>query len=561
MTIDRRNVWKVALVLILVLIAVWVPRILSLDQFATPDEAAWVGRSASFYYALAQRDYANTFQHSHPGVMVTWAGTAAYRLRYLPLAWEADDWIHGNWKKVEPFLKGQGISPLEILKTARIIIVLGTTLAVGLAFVAAVRLVGLWVAFIGFLLIAFDPFHAGLTRILHHDGLESGLMFLSFLSFLVFVYRGHCVIDLVIAGLSAGLSWLTKSPALYLIAFFSLIVLIEILEGWLRKRSIRAKELWNLVWPLLVVGGIGVVVFIVLWPAMWVDPLGTLDKVFRQALFYASEGHVSEIFFNGRIIKGDPGWNFYPVTFLWRTTPIVIVGLVFTIIGGIWRKKPFNEPIIRRVTVLMALYAVLFLVAMSLGAKKFDRYVIPIYLPIDLLAGMGWYAAARWIWDQTRLKRARWLAVLLLILIVGLQAVLMLRTCPYYLSFYNPLMGGSAKAPDVMMIGWGEGLDQAARYLNTKPDAEQMRVMSHYSDGSFSYFFQGETVDLVDSWEGIAAQGFDEVDYVVLYYHQWQRKRPDPEMLAFFAAQTPEYVVNIDGLDYALIYDIQELRP
>ena len=64
--------------------------------------------------------------------------------------------------------------------------VLGTTLAVGLAFVAAVRLVGLWVAFIGFLLIAFDPFHAGLTRILHHDGLESGLMFLSFLSFLVF---------------------------------------------------------------------------------------------------------------------------------------------------------------------------------------------------------------------------------------------------------------------------------------------------------------------------------------------------------------------------------------
>ena len=48
MTIERRNVWKVALLLILVLIAVWVPRILSLDQFATPDEAAWVGRSATF---------------------------------------------------------------------------------------------------------------------------------------------------------------------------------------------------------------------------------------------------------------------------------------------------------------------------------------------------------------------------------------------------------------------------------------------------------------------------------------------------------------------------------
>jgi len=561
MTIVSRNIWKVALLLLLILIAVWVPRILSLDHFATPDEAAWVGRSASFYYALTQRDFTNTFQHSHPGVMVTWAGTAAYRLRYLPLAWEADGWIHGNWKKVEPFLESQGVSPLEILKTARIIMVLGTTLVIGLAFVAAVRLVGMWPAFIGFLFIAFDPFHAGLTRILHHDGLESSLMILSLLSFLVYVYRRRCFVDLVISGLSAGFSWLTKSPALYLIAFFSLIVLMEIIRRWVQKRNIKAKEVWNLVWPLLLVAGIGVLVFIVFWPAMWVDPLGTINKVFGQALFYASEGHVSEIFFNGRIIKGDPGWNFYPLTFLWRTTPIVLAGLIFTVVGVIQRKKPFDESIVLRVTVLLILYAVLFMVAMSLGAKKFDRYIIPIYLPIDLLAGMGWYAAARWIWDQARSKRVRWVSVLLLVFVVALQAFLMLRTFPYYFSYYNPLMGGSSKAPDVMMIGWGEGLDQAARYLNAKPDAEQLRVMSHYSDGSFSYFFLGETLDIVDIWEGIDSEGFDEVDYVVLYYHQWQRQQPDPAMLTFFAAQTPEYVVNIDGINYALIYDIQELRP
>jgi hypothetical protein len=70
----------------------------------------------------------------------------------------------------------------------------------------------------------------------------------------------------------------------------------------------------------------------------------------------------------------------------------------------------------------------------------------------------------------------------------------------------------------------------------------------------------GETLDLVDIWEGIDTDGFDEVDYLVLYFHQWQRQRPDPEMLAFFAAQTPEYVVIIDGLDYALIYNVQGLR-
>jgi hypothetical protein len=560
MTIDSRNVWKVVILLVLVLLAVWLPRVIALDHFSTPDEAAWVGRSASYYYALSQRDFANTFQHSHPGVMVTWAGTAAFRVHFLALAWEADEWIHGNWKKVEPFLIEQGISPLEILKTARIFMVLGTTLAIGLAFLAAVRLVGQWAAFLGFLLIAFDPFHLGLTRILHHDGLESSLMFLSVLSFLAYVFRGHRPIDLVLAGLSAGFSWLTKSPALYLVAFFGLVMLVQFFKGWQQKHSLKVKEVWIFIWPLLLVVGIGLLVFVIFWPVMWVDPLGTLDKVFRQALFYASKGHVSEIFFDGQIIKGDPGWSFYPVTFLWRTTPIVIFGFIFAIIGIVRRKKPFKDSIMREVAILLVVYSILFITVMSLGAKKFDRYIIPSFLPIDLLAGMGWYGVARWIWDQARSKALRWASVILLIVVVGLQAFLSLRTFPYYLSYYNPLMGGSANAPDVMMIGWGEGLDQAARYLNEKPDSKRLRVMSHYPDGSFSYFFLGETLDIVDNWEGINAEGFDDVDYLVLYYHQWQRQRPDPDMLAFFAAQTSEYVVTIDGLDYALVYDVQDLR-
>jgi hypothetical protein len=47
-----------------------------------------------------------------------------------------------------------------------------------------------------------------------------------------------------------------------------------------------------------------------------------------------------------------------------------------------------------------------------------------------------------------------------------------LWTFPYYLSYYNPLMGGPRKAPQVMQIGWGEGLDQAGRYLDRNPSPE-----------------------------------------------------------------------------------------
>jgi len=56
--------------------------------------------------------------------------------------------------------------------------------------------------------------------------------------------------------------------------------------------------------------------------------------------------------------------------------------------------------------------------------------------------------------------------------ILFIQALSALQTFPYFFSYYNPLAGGSSRAPQVMMIGWGEGMDQAARYLNQKPDAE-----------------------------------------------------------------------------------------
>ena len=108
------------------------------------------------------------------------------------------------------------------------------------------------------------------------------------------------------------------------------------------------------------------------------------------------------------------------------------------------------------------------------------------------------------------------------------------------------------------MIGWGEGLDQAARYLNTKLNAEDLRVMTHYPDGSVSYFFDGKTRDLPDVWEGPDADQMDGIDYLILYVHQWQRQIPDPAMVDYFSTKIPEFVVKIDGLEYARVYNLHE---
>lgn len=538
-----------------VILAVRAP---GLNQFVTPDEAAWVGRSASFYYALAHRNYADTFQHSHPGVTATWAGTLAYRWRYPALAWEATPRILKNWMKVEPFLRDQGQEPLEILAIARLFMVIGTAIALGLAFLCVWRLLGLLPSFLGFLLIALDPFHVGLTRLLHLDGLMASLLLLVLLSFLCFLLRGKNILYLILATAATGLAFLTKSPSLVLVPFLVVLFLDEIWRLWKSKKPLRFSGVWKIAWPFLFWGIGSAVVFIAFWPAMWVDPLGTLQKMFDVTFSYAVEGHSSAIFFNGKVIDGDPGWYFYPVNYLWRTTPAVLGGLVLCLLAYFKRWRPLDDDGSRRVVIYLALFAVLFAIQMSFGAKKFDRYLIPSFLPLDLLAGVGWACLAGWGWQRAASSPVvRYALIAGLFLVIGLQAFLVVRSHPYYINYFNPIMGGSTHAPQVMMIGWGEGLDQAARYLNTFPDAEKTRVMSYYPDGSFSYFFDGKTLPLPARWDDAGLDQLSGVDFVVLYFHQWQRQVPDARLLAYFDQFDPEFVARIDGLDYARVYNLR----
>src|SRR5690606_33509450 len=143
---------------------------------------------------------------------------------------------------------------------------------------------------------------------------------------------------------------------------------------------------------------------------------------------------------------------------------------------------------------MLLLYALGFLLFMNLGAKKFDRYLLPSYLPLELTAGAGWGAALLWARERAIRKGTLRYLPLFAGSLVAAQAALALSTYPYFLSYYNPMMGGSARAPEEMMIGWGEGADQAGRYLDAKPDAADLVAASGYTNGPFSYFFRGRTL-------------------------------------------------------------------
>ncbi|MEJ2305046.1 MAG: phospholipid carrier-dependent glycosyltransferase [Anaerolineales bacterium] len=575
--------WRDGLIFAILILAIWLPRGLALDRFVTVDEPKWLARSGNFYLALVQGNLADTFTREHPGVTVTWAGMIGLLWHYPDYVQDAPGQLTDS-SQIEPVIRDHGKQPLQVLAAGRVVMVILVTLVLAVAFYTAVQLLGFVWALAGFALIAFDPFHLALSRLLHLDGLVSSLMLLSILAFLTFTTserRGRNKF-LVLSGIAAGLAWLTKSPAFFLVPFVGLVTLIDLLRKQRLKRSSKAGEVrrsaaWLAIWTAA-----GALVFVLLWPAMWVSPVNTLKRVFGEATTYAEEGHSTDVYFNGAVISSDPGrvfnpaeqhlygpWAkvrivgdeghlFYPITYLWRATPVVLVGLALAALGVFFRRGVQEESNHRWVVGVLILFAFLYTLFMSLGSKKFDRYLLPVYAPLDLVAGMGWVMAARWLAEQIPQIQTRLALPVLLGAVVLTQAYSALRTYPYYLSYYNPLVGGSEQAPRVMMVGWGEGLDQAARYLNEKPDAQGLKVMSWYEDGPFSYVFQGKSLGAASEWEDTRRR-LSNVDYVVIYIHQWQRQLPFSEMLKYFSSMQPEHTIYLNGLEYAQIYHISGL--
>ena len=206
----------------------------------------------------------------------------------------------------------------------------------------------------------------------------------------------------------------------------------------------------------------------------------------------------------------------------------------------------------------LLLFALGFSALMNLGLKKIDRYLLPSMVPLELVAGIGLVQLAGWVGQLLREKWRTTLTGAILFSLVAVQAALAWGAFPYFFNYYNPLLGGSRRAVEVMQVGWGEGLDQAARYINDKPNSDKIRVMAWYGSGPFLYFSNSQvrSLDVDHPWSVDDWDKFNTSDYAVVYIHQWQRNLP-AEVLDRLRTLTPEYSVWIDGLEYVRVYKIQ----
>jgi 4-amino-4-deoxy-L-arabinose transferase-like glycosyltransferase len=570
--------WAIAVALALLAL---LPRVVGLADFFTIDEPYhWISRVRLFAEALGRRDWAATDITGHPGVTTMWLGALG---RWL-----------GRLAGVRD-LGGAGAGA-AYLATLRLPLAVVNSLAVPAGYVALRRLVRPSVAALAGLLWATSPFLVAHSRLLHLDALLTSFMTLSVLLLLaattnVQTFKRSNVQTLIGSGVCAGLALLTKAPSLFLLPFVGLLLFftttgdrrpttddrarqaIVIRHSSSVFRRLRFAVPCYLLWL-----GAALAVVVLLWPALWVAPRAAIGDVVYEIVGNGGTPEPAGNFFLGQAVDA-PGWLFYPAVLLWRTTPLTLIGLLLLPVALRRSKIEKRQSTAPRTSildprsssvssqrkgeqsVLLALlaFALLFGLMMSVEPKKFDRYLLPIWPALEILAAMGLVSLFGWItaiWSLRGYLKSGSVRGDAPLSMLGWTLLIIILTAnlayfhPYELGYYNPLLGGGSVAQRVMLVGWGEGMEQVGAWLRARPDLGRGPVLS-WIPPTLAPFVPASP-GVLDLRVPLLRQPSS---YAVLYSRSVQRK--ESAIAEAYVRQTPPlFVLRRHGIEYASIHQL-----
>lgn len=479
-----------------------------IGSFMTADEENWMIRSGEYYHDLFRKhDTGGAFKTTHPGATGMWiigAGIAAQEAR---VGFDIDT------------------SNLQYFRRAATIpVALVVSIVIGLIAYELYVLIGLPGSILGGALLALDPYMAGLSQIAHLDALLGVLMISSVLALLLW-QKTNKHAWLFIGGIAAGLAFGTKLlPALWILIWFGSLLLFR----WFR-REITFQAMLR---QFMFTGGLAILTFYVVWPALWFTP--DIGRSFQKDVptivqdshieFEISEEPIAPITFYARTIAG-------------RTVPyILVISTIFTIYE---LYKAFRK---RRISIGLALVLFLlgYLILVTFVAKKGDRYALPALGMLPIITAFALTAMCRRFNWPARRQAALWF------IIIGIAAAIVWSWSPHAIAYSSPLFPQNIRP--YSQQGWGEGLEEAAAWLNQSPFIERLYIASWYPSVTATYF-QGKTLSL-------SSRDDKRVGYVVAYRNMRGRAGDDiaSNVLDELVNKEPVHTVSIHGVPYVWIY-------
>ena len=524
-----------------------------------PDSWRWKARSYQFSTGLFGLDFTKTAQTAHPGVSLMWLSAFAIKAYNLFNRLFRPTVEIGSREEVFAFHFAMKLT-----------VVLTISLLLALSFFLLRKLVDFWSALFSILILTFEPFFLAQTRVYHLDALLAMLMFVSILALLnglsgktrpfpAFALRatagrlqdGSFLSWLLLSAVLTSLTLLTKSTGLFLIPLAGLILLLGKTRPFGRDENAPSQ---GPSFPRAFAGYLLLVAcfFFLLWPAMWVQPLKTLALYF-SGIFGEGFGEHGQVFFGQ--VRTNPGPLFYPLSLWIRLSPWML-GLAVLGIGSStgcaspWKLRKKNPT-----AFFSFLFIFLYLIFITIPSKKLERYTLPVYPFLAVLAGFGLSRLREFLErflaerstpsppkKQAGSRTGLFLASLLFVLFLSSAC----QIHPDYLAYYSPLAGGLRGGIRVIRPDWVIGAARVGEYFNDLPQADRIRILAPDPD-QFRPFLKGQIRDIL----GVSRPGG--FDYILLPV--WE----NPEKYGDYNLK-PEGTVRIRSVAIYNIYQIGKQR-
>lgn len=554
-----KNKWLLAFLLVVLITP---SHIVGLNKFVTFDEPWWVISGSNYYYALTHGDFENTIYDYHPAVTTTWVVTAGM-LSYFPeyRGIGQDEYFDVRKPKFEEFMRLQGKEAIVLTRNSRLI---QSALLIGLAvlsFFLLQMLVEPTMAFLAIALAMNAPFFLGHSRLLNHEGMLAMFVLVSFLGMQVYLNKQRRPIYLIISGMAFGLAQLTKSSSIVVVFVFGLILFVDLFK---RDDRILAVKIWTTFKIFAAWLGVAMLVYVALWPGMWVAPGKMLYEVYGNAFSYAFQGARLEAAqetkpstFN--LLTGVSGSLQYLMNWLASSTIISWIGLILALFALTSKDKQIIFVPIRSTIAYLAVLAALFILMFGFAqGRNSPHYILSSFVALDVIAGIGWGYFLMWSQKRWAALNRYYIYPFVVFVLISGQAMIALPYYPYYYTYQNSLIN---KPP---FSGYGEGLELAAEYLEQKPNARETKVYAYAGMGSFSFFYSGNTsvlkkIYLRDPGYPDVISGMRSADYLVLYSVLQNHQPESVDLLRILQPVKPEKIISINGQEYIRIYDIADI--
>ncbi|MFZ2193675.1 MAG: phospholipid carrier-dependent glycosyltransferase [Candidatus Moraniibacteriota bacterium] len=500
-----------------------------IGKFITADEHLWIyDRIPRYWSAISTQNWKKTYVHEKPGItLAIISGTGL--LKYPGPT---------NYLRENQANKTGTTQPLENMLTAfRLPVLIFNGLFSLFFFWILFRITkNKWIALWSSILNILSPSLLGMSQIVNSDSLLWTFATATILSFIAYLETSKKKFA-VLTSLFLGLSMLTKFTATILLPFLFIISIIFFLEknkDYLDKKAELAKKILQsaIAFFLIIVGSLAT--FAILLPAsffklkeclydgtigysnmafillpisviqllliaeyFWMKnklTITILEKtqkvwslcskaiyaflalIFLISIFNYFFGHdflnLEKVPFDARQGAIFKDTSLLKKIFLearptvFSLTPLVIFFCLF-----LWIKSLFSNTKERFIVFTFSTFIIIYTAAIiQQDLLNIIRYNVIIYPAFSILAAIGIY------YFIPKNKKSEWIYLFATILILFFSLISLWKIKPFYFNYSNFFLPKKYVTVD----SWGYGGYEAAKYLNSLPDAEKKTIWTDY---------------------------------------------------------------------------------